>query len=251
MEFQDQVGTHFELFVSKWTPPQSDREVIGFGAVFEDFDRILYANRTPEERKRDAEMEKHFLDDYEYDFDRYTSRRADRHYGSMRIFSVVEGESTELVVNDKWEVEVVRCYLDPRGSRTKDNRRRLRFNVRPIKKIERVERGYHYGSQTMCFTIYCGQNYRLEEVPCEVRKARFRLDQNGERVVDTSLVSFTYQGTRETFWHGFKVTNAKTGLKQQVGLLGNAFDSRRYLRQLRELPPAPDDLRKAMGVLAA
>lgn len=245
MDFTQEVGRTLSLSVAAWVDPRGIEQV-GFAAQFEDLDALLFSARTPEQRNRDERRME--LDQWDYvPIDPWNSRRSDPDYGSIRTYQIQGEPPQPLVVHDQWEALVLSCTYNPTARLTKDGRRKIRYVVQPIQRIERVERRYLPDKKEMLFQIQCGSNCQNVLVPCSVRPAQFRLDANGDRFVKTEHIRCTFRGEAISCWGDHEIHRAEVSIAEQRELLGRHLDVRRVRRQLIALPVAPDDLLKQIA----
>lgn len=120
-----------------------------FGAEFEPFDEFLYfweivsqqgAKLSPEVLRRKLTHEGQEIrtlgrDVYENareDYMKIPRDKRDRRLTSLRIYHLAGSAPLPLKDGNEWTCKVVNCYHDPKEDRTKDSRRKIHFDLRPL-----------------------------------------------------------------------------------------------------------------------
>lgn len=227
MNFEDQVGTKTARIVT----PVHIGEGFNFGVTFEDFDQMLYLKirSTWSDEEHDARDRQLYMVDALDLRSRYClgspQSRVDPEFGSMRIYHISGQAPEKLVGGDEWECEVVKCYANPSAPKTRDNRTKIHFSLRPIQRLVYETKNVSLG--VIFIETVCGANVSRKSLPCEV-KERFYQDQTGlwaykvrEAIVDGTV-------------YDSKVLEMKTANDYMLSLGGN--DARRLRRAYRELP---------------
>ncbi len=231
MDFEDQVGQKTVRYVT----PIHGYDGYNFGVEFEDFDEMLYQHKLstlPDDLRGARERELDYEMDVASDLEGYYSlgrRRSniDPLYGSMRIYHI-SGQSPEVLVDgDAWECEVVKCYANPAAPKTRDNRTKIHFSLRPIRRLVDKTSRIDADRGVIITETVCGTNRTSTELPCEV-KERFYQDQTGlwaYKVREILVDGKVYES---------KVVDMKTANDYMLSLGGS--DARRLRRAYRELP---------------
>lgn len=230
MDFQDQVGTELSLLVRQRGEGQQRR--IGFGAEFQNFDQMLWDSRTSAEVARDDRE----FEDWDY-FDRNSPRRG--HYGSMRIYHISGQPAQALIVGDAWKVVVVKCYLNPNEPPTRDNRRKIHFSVKLLKRLETIQRLCLWDEGAIRTRWFCGNNQRGEKVPCEIRSVRYMIESTA-RILDVRQPFV--DGVGQDFFRIIGIQTFGQYEQSEQRRLGKALDVKRVQATLRNMPAAPDAL---------
>lgn len=249
MDFQEEVGKTLRLTVTSWTrkgtPDNSvPAPVLGFGVKDEAIDQLLWRARTPEQKARDEKRMEAWMDlDYVPTYVPSRRREVDPDYSTLRMYHISGKPTDELVEGDLWEVEVVKCYLNPNEARTKDGRKKIHYSVRPIERVEEVTRVYDPVNRTLQLRYHCGSNLRTEEVSCDVRRARYRVEEVNS-IVETEMI-VPEKGKR--FWGKTTLTPVAEIIAKKRQTIRGTLDTRPIYNDYYALPFAPKDLLEHMA----
>ncbi len=248
MDFETEVGAILHLRVATWTDPR-ERVQIGFAAEVRDCDSLLLLARTPEQKAEDdRQMERYFDPDHAPIDNWSRRRRPDPNYGSQRMFHIKGDLPAPLVEGDAWEVEVLQCTFNPSEPLTKGRYplRKIRYTVRPIKRVEEYSRRIDLQGKVIVVERRCGLNIVRQETPFDVRRARYRLDEGSSFIeVDQFFADGASLGHYEYPYGGVGTTSDLFREHQRKFKI--TPDAKRLKREIRELPLAPEDLRKKFG----
>jgi hypothetical protein len=214
---------------------------LSFGVEFEQYDMLL------EKHASDPVPEEVTSTDYW----EAGGRDVSRWYGvspnkSMRIYHV-SGDSRDLLVEgDKWEVEVVKCYLNPNEARTRDNRRKIHYTVMPIRRDVHVHRAsVDFARKSVLTTYRCGTNTQEDRSECDVYVRRYRLE-NGwvvqalEASKDGVIIEVRVNQILEP-------NQYMTALQAESG---HHMDTKSLRRMYAAVPSVPNDFLKHMNKAA-
>ena len=233
MNFEKEAGER----ITRYVAAVGNTGKLNFGVEFLKFDSMLYeadrAAMTPEERDRADEFASwDMCDSYNVPRD-----EPDRRFRSMRIYHVSGEAPGNLKVDDAWECEVVKCYLNPNETLTRDGRRRIHFTLRPIARNATEKREVDVARRMYIVTELCGRNVDRRETSCDISFKYYR-DEGG---------LWAYR-VRETMVHGTVVKrdpiltrSANEYMVEVQEKNGASMDTRRLRRMYRDLPVVPSD----------
>lgn len=236
MDFESEIGSNIELLVTTWKDP-SDKQQLGFEADARDFDTLLFKARTPEQAARDERR----MEQDQWDFvptRPFGRRQVDPEYGSLRIFRLADGVSLDpLVIGDKWLVKVISCSHNPKAPLTKDGRRKIRYSVRPIKRVEQERVSCDFGKQEITTEKICGLNRKVETIAFEARRCMY----NHKGAIVHALMA-SVDGKPTEHYQLLKIEFLSDLRLRQERTLGKSFDYRRFAKEYALVPPPPSAL---------
>lgn len=248
MDFQDEIGKTIQRCV------EMRDSKFNFGVEFPGLDELLYRHRKPEQKARDERTQNAMdpeLTRLSSIYRAHSVRCVDPDYGSMRIYHISGEVPAGLIVGDAWELDVVRCQLNERESRTADGRRKIHYSVKPIRKVEDIKRRCLFYDNPVCVVseYYCGRNFRRETVLCPIHgHKRYRIESSGE-IIDVHMAVAT--GIPEPFWGQFDVISSQRYYQEQQRLLGKGLDIKRVRAAINGFDVAPESLLQHIGRLKA
>lgn len=146
----------------------------------------------------------------------------------------------ERVEGDAWAVEVVKCYLNPGESRTKDGRRKIHFSVRAIERVVSVNERFDWENSVIEREYICGSNRDTVRDLCDLRRARYRY---GNLIFDVRVAFL--EDTMLPYCTILKTEEVNALEMKQRQLLRKSFNPERFARDVN-LPGVPEILRKQL-----
>lgn len=257
MNFEQEAGRRLTLIVNSYRPKNGGVK-IGFEPQFHSFDTLIYMairSAMTEEERAEAERAESWDLDGTYDLRRRESRRPGPH-SSMHIFHISGTDEHELVVGDKWEVEVVKCYAATRSisrkgrpdeiewtePKTKDGRTKLHFTVKPLERIVATHQRVDWEGQALLVYAVCGTNERRECLPLDkIANGPFRhTDTLGGNWVVSGRAAYLNGKVVET--QPFYVQTSNVWMNSENRRLGGGFETKRLKAFWRALPEVPAKL---------